>query len=990
MKTSNTIFTFTTIRNHSDELTAQPQLEIQPRTNFVTSLIDTFESDQQQSEKIASVNQKLDAFIKSGSFFKTKSELAAALSKFLPKDPGDVAAREVARGVQGLYDNLYDNIVMRTISKSTTDEVYKLLTEGIKNVHLRLNGERLKDQSVSKLKIIIPERLVLSFSPPAQPRATTKPPTDKERAALFAQVRELTEQKQQLRNLRVEHESRIASERQKLSNQQAEEARIQFANKRAEASETARTAQPQVTPPTRQTEATSPVLDQLLATAEQQQATEREISDKLVELNRQALEMIPDVRYAKVGDRWVNVSGFDETRPPIIEGDTLLVFSHGCYLKFPFKVADLHVIEQETVGYRPGEIAHINNTQPDESYERITERLERIETFESLLEVDETLRETDSTSVEKQTVEKAASEVQSEEMALNVNTSVSGTYGVVTASLDAGFSTSQSSQNANSSSQTYAQEIMRRVVDSVSRKVQKQQSRTTLNEFRETVKHVIDNTKSSDAKSYVFRFLQRLIRGTLKNLDLHLFVEVRVPHPSHYYLSQAITETPALKLPPDPRELNAEGHPLFTVDNITRENYLAWAVKYNAKLEAPPEEKIIVSYVNAGKAGENSEKSLQPLTDGYCAVHAYINRTLWQTSDGFGFLSVMVGRGDTQDWIVPGVTNSAIFALSTHDLHRETKFIPISVMAPFSGGYALNIEIECELTDEGKRAWQVKCYNAILEAYDAMKAAAENQMSDFDPNRPGLDSTRKRDLIKSELKKGVLSRMFRCNPFWITDNYEVGKEYDPDCCKDTLNAEQVRFLETLFNWDNITYELHPYMYADKDNWARLLDMTDDDPHFEAFLQASFATVWIPVYRDSQKETAAINFIMYNSIANYAVVPEAMKSLLEELESGKPTKFTTGLNGEQLPVPIEVVDLGIFNVPTNLVILECGVENGVKPIGFPQKPDLESTDVAIPKQYSPAIIADRCTPAPAPVLAPAPPALTVGSVIEEPIEPRHRT
>jgi len=137
------------------------------------------------------------------------------------------------------------------------------------------------------------------------------------------------------------------------------------------------------------------------------------------------------------------------------------------------------------------------------------------------------------------------------------------------------------------------------------------------------------------------------------------------------------------------------------------------------------------------------------------------------------------------------------------------------------------------------------------------------------------------------------------------------------------------------------------LYADKRNWAKLLNLSDDDPHFEAFLQASFATVRIPVYRDALKETAAVNFIMNNSIANYEVVPASMTSLLDELD-GEPTKFTIGLNGEDVPAATES-DLGIFPVPTDLVILECGVENGVKPIGFPE----------IPKQFSPAIIADRC-------------------------------
>jgi hypothetical protein len=59
------------------------------------------------------------------------------------------------------------------------------------------------------------------------------------------------------------------------------------------------------------------------------------------------------------------------------------------------------------------------------------------------------------------------------------------------------------------------------------------------------------------------------------------------------------------------------------------------------------------------------------------------------------------------------------------------------------------------------------------------------------------------------------------------------------------------------------------------------------------------------------------------------------------------------------VPKTTVDLGIFSVPTSLVILECGNQDGVKPIGFPQE-EAPDPDVVIPKQYSPAIIADNCS------------------------------
>jgi hypothetical protein len=64
----------------------------------------------------------------------------------------------------------------------------------------------------------------------------------------------------------------------------------------------------------------------------------------------------------------------------------------------------------------------------------------------------------------------------------------------------------------------------------------------------------------------------------------------------------------------------------------------------------------------------------------------------------------------------------------------------------------------------------------------------------------------------------------------------------------------------------------------------------------------------------------------------------------------------GLDGKNLDTPSEIIDLGLFPVPTDLVILESGVADGIKPIGFPFT-DEDQTDLKIPKQYSPAIIDD---------------------------------
>lgn len=99
--------------------------------------------------------------------------------------------------------------------------------------------------------------------------------------------------------------------------------------------------------------------------------------------------------------------------------------------------------------------------------------------------------------------------------------------------------------------------------------------------------------------------------------------------------------------------------------------------------------------------------------------------------------------------------------------------------------------------------------------------------------------------------------------------------------------------------------------------------------------------------------------MNNVIGNYLTVPANMQPIISELSNEPVTLFTHDVNGNEIPAPTSTIDLGIFNMPTDLVILECGTTNGVKPIGFPQSTDEPTSDIIIPRQYSPAIIADSC-------------------------------
>ncbi len=56
-----------------------------------------------------------------------------------------------------------NNIVVRTLTKSTTNEIFKLLTQNIRTVHQKLNAEKIATENTRKLRINLPERLVVSF-----------------------------------------------------------------------------------------------------------------------------------------------------------------------------------------------------------------------------------------------------------------------------------------------------------------------------------------------------------------------------------------------------------------------------------------------------------------------------------------------------------------------------------------------------------------------------------------------------------------------------------------------------------------------------------------------------------------------------------------------------------------------------------------------------------------------------------------------------------
>lgn len=992
------IYKFASLRTPNVDEIEGENSGISPETELVNALISINESNDTNEEKLRQFNERLQATIDTDDFIKTKTALKAFFA-------------ENTEPTEAYIQKLYDNVIIRTLTKSTANAIYKKIVDELKKAYKALKREE------SLAEILISERLVPSFT---EFKATPRPATPDDTAGkeeILARIKELSAAHDLLNEAREENVVRF-DERGTVETINVENANILVAlNKNDSTVDSAisevRTALEGINEELRETktfnrsfaeerakESTvsleekavvdglkevknkyqsiegslitmknagienlervdkkradkyTPLLTALRSGSLTFEEAEAKLKDEMKAVSKKLEKLPAKETYNYVGDKWLNTTQFEAYQAELEEAVGLLQHERDCKLKFPYRIADLRVVEQQPVGYLPAEIAHINNTQPGEVNTRVTRRLKRVDQSESLFIEDEVFRETDTQSTEKFSLEKEASSVQKKDNKFSINASAAAKFGAYSVSVDTGYSTSNSSTQSNSSSQSAAKEVVESIVERVSNLVRTERSTKTVEEFEETVTHVIDNS-GQGTKSYVYRWLNKLVRATLKNYGKRLIFQFDVAHPAHYYLNRAIKDLPSITLPEDPRKVAVNGQSVLSIANITRDNYLAWGAIYKTELEQPPAEKIIVSDVISGDGRVIKDKMIPIKADYQCRKVRFTSHL----NNGWpyrNYIVLIVGNAGYANWEGEG----NLWSPYELWLNGETEQLPVSLLTG-EQGHGVNFEVECVLTDQAYQAWKIKTYNAIVAAYDALREEADGKLAAFDPNLPGLNPSKKEQLIRTEIKRETIRKMFRCNPFWINDNFVVGQEFESNCCADSLHAEKVRFIEKTFDWDNMTYELHPYFYSNKNSWKKLLDLADNNPHFEAFLQASFATVQVPVHRDHLKEVAAVNFIKYNSLFNYEVIPTEMQALLDELDENTPTLFEVGLDGNALPAPTETVDLGVFNLPTSLVILECGTSDGVKPIGFPQDPAAPTSDVIIPKQYSPAIIADSC-------------------------------
>ncbi len=514
----------------------------------------------------------------------------------------------------------------------------------------------------------------------------------------------------------------------------------------------------------------------------------------------------------------------------------------------PVGVGNLQVVRQELIGYRAGEISHIENVLEGELLKRSTRREEVSEVVLTDETVSSQSQERDQQST---TRNELAAETQRE----------SGRQSATTSELTSSSSYGKLVENSKSN---YAQSTTSRAVDTVVSMVKQQRVQRERKTYVEHAEHQLDNSQGSRKIRGIYQWVDKKYSVRVLNYGRRLLYDVVVPEPAAFLIQSlrdaAQPETFQLTKPADPR---------LRPSDLNAANYGYYASVYGVTGSvSPPPSEFTVAFARA--EAHDVQKELKAwggefhgmhygafvikVPDDYRAISGYIQRVneyFAQPAPG-RFLEVYVGE---HNYFRFG-PNDINFLNKSFTMAGETGDIPVTLKCldrVLQFNYA--VAIKCQRTDRAYEQWQLKTHAAIMSGYQRQLAdyqdklaryvaAVRNQMAAA--GGFAHDPTIERDELKKAFIYLLLGEHFGSYlptpaPAPVPP---LGQPPDPVAVKKW--GSMVAFFERAFEWENLMYHFYPYFWGRVQRWSEMILTQDTNPMFEAFLKAGAARVVVPV------------------------------------------------------------------------------------------------------------------------------------------------
>lgn len=596
--------------------------------------------------------------------------------------------------------------------------------------------------------------------------------------------------------------------------------------------------------------------------------------------------------------------------------------------------SDLFVTREEWNRYEPGEIAHIENVLAGESKSR--EHIRTTETEETT--TTETVRaeitERDSQTTDRFELSQASSVDSSLAASIEGKVDTTGQYGPTRVDTHLGGSLDYSLDQSQSQATTQSRETISRAVTRVEERVREVRTVRSLLRISETNKHALNNEDNNPVVG-VYRWVDKVQRCQVVRYPNRFLLEFQVPEPGAYYrwLHAEDNTQGLISEKPSPFE-NDGGEPLSAGD-IIEDNFQVLAARWRAVgINPVPRNRVVAVTLRRDTPDDptSDQAAIRFATEttltvptGYAASTWRANVLSWHSGvfqNAGCSINVTVGAGDigavasdVQYGSIAKSTNGAVGPIATGA-------IPVAIMSDAAFGWAINVEVECVPLPETLARWAIETYEQLLAAYISMRSRYEEELAaravQVGIGIEGTSPQRNREIVQDELKRQVIELLtgqdFRGRPAITLD---VNGQNPPETNLPEIRrlAPEIQFLEQAFEWENLTFVLYPYYWADTSRWPELAQIESTDPNFARFLRSGSARVVVPARPgfEPQVQLYVWTGILWGGGPVPAPGDEGYLSVAEEIKAQQ----RAGANG----FPGEAWEV---RLPTTLVWLENNV------------------------------------------------------------------
>ena len=510
----------------------------------------------------------------------------------------------------------------------------------------------------------------------------------------------------------------------------------------------------------------------------------------------------------------------------------------------------------------------------------------------------------------------------------NVNGTVTGGYGPVTATVASSFSAqNQESQSANES-RKHAITTTRKAATRVKQEHKVTISTTTVTGTSETSTRVLQNPSSTDPIRIDYFSLMRKWHVGLYRYGLRLTYDIAIPEPA-----SAIRKAYA-----DIARLRAQLGPFtFPVkrETITAGNYKQLADQYNAQVPLLPQPNYTFSIApNISVCPDKSNACgiifssvpIPAIKDGYAIDHITVDGGVWGYSGkglGYGVVGTQFFKWDAQS-DQEFTTTLLVDSVGDRFLTGAEGSQTIGIFMNDVRAASIVLTVKAYLTASALEAWQLDVWNALYNAaqtqYYARQQDLQAQIAALEDNLKNVDTLTLRREENEEIMKGVLRWLLGPNFHFMPDevvlqflsqspipilnpngNIDLIHGTVLDATRgDGLNVtaagwypmfmyqEMVKFINEAIEWENVLYFLYLSFWDVPPSWDFIRQIRHPDPTRQAFLRAGSARVVLTVRRGW--EQAWVQFVEAGGFGETLIPGHPYMTIAQEVQNYDQTNY----------------------------------------------------------------------------------------------------